>query len=113
MAPLKDFTTTRWLVSLPSLQPFRFWKLESPRITVVFTLVELSEGGTIGVEIVLSTTLIFPFPFSLGREVASFDSLYKSLERSLTTNFRDSRSSTRPWLRSFSAINSRLGLSLS
>ena len=87
--------------------------IESPRITVVLALVELSAGGTIGAEIVLSTTLIFPIPFSLGRGVGSFDLVYRSLERSLTTNFRDSRSSTSPLLRSFSAINSRLGLSLS
>ena len=87
--------------------------IETPEITVVFALVELSAGGTIGVEIVLSTTLIFPFPFSLSREDASFDLLYKSLERSLTTNFRDSRSFTSPLLRSFPAINSRIGLSFS
>ena len=59
--------------------------IESPRITVVLALVKLSAGGTIGVEIVLSTTLIFPFLFSLGRGVESFDLLYRSLERSLTT----------------------------
>ena len=42
VAPLKDFTTTRWLVSLPSLKPCRFWMIESPRITVVLALVKLS-----------------------------------------------------------------------
>ena len=47
--------------------------IKSPRITVVLALVKLSAGidGTIGVEVVSSTTLIFPFPFSLGREVES------------------------------------------
>ena len=47
--------------------------IESPRIIVVLALVKLSAGGTIGAEIVFSTTLIFPFPFSLGREVELFD----------------------------------------
>ena len=50
---------------------------ESPRITVVLALVKLSAGigGTIGVEVevVSSATLMFPFPFSLGREVESLD----------------------------------------
>ena len=87
--------------------------IESPRITVVLALVKLSAGGIVGVEMVSSKTLIFPFPFSLGREVESFDLWYRSLERSLTTNLRDSRSSISPLLRSFSAINSRHRLSFS
>ena len=45
--------------------------IESPRITVVLALVKHSAGGKIGVEIVLSTALIFPF--SLGREGELFD----------------------------------------
>ena len=85
--------------------------IESPKITVVLALVKLSADGTIGVETVLLTTLVFSFPFSLDGEIESFDLLYRSLERSLKTNFRDSRSSTTQLLRSFSAINSCLRLS--
>ena len=49
--------------------------IESPRVTVVLALVKLSAGldGTIGVEVVSSTTWIFPFPFSFGKEVESLD----------------------------------------
>ena len=64
--------------------------IKSPSITVVLALVKLSAGGTIGVEIVSSATLIFLFPFPLGREVELFELLYKSLVRSLKTSFRDS-----------------------
>lgn len=65
---------------------------------MVLALVKLSVGigGTIGVEVVLSTALIFPVPFSLCREGELFDLYYKSLERKLTTNFRDSHFSTSP-----------------
>ena len=67
---------------------------------MVLALVKLSVGigGTIGVEVVSSTALIVPVPvpFSLCREGELFDLYYKSLERKLTTNFRDSHFSTSP-----------------
>ena len=45
--------------------------IESPKITVVSALVKLSADGTTGVETVLLTTLVFPFPFSLDGEIES------------------------------------------